>query len=91
MRKTHIANSGNPAVFYSLDAILAIGYKTNSKVAIEFRKWATKTLRQYIPKGYAINRKSIAQNYGEFLRAVESVQKLLPADGHIKADFGFNS
>lgn len=71
--------------FYNLDVILAVGYRANSKVAIEFRKWATKTLRQHIIGGYTINRKRIAKNYDEFLRAVESVKKLLPAGGRVKA------
>lgn len=85
MQKMHIANSDKPVAFYSLDVILAVGYRANSKVAIEFRKWATKTLRQHIIGGYTINRKRIAKNYDEFLRAVESVKKLLPAGGRVKA------
>jgi death-on-curing family protein len=71
--------------FYNLDVILAVGYRTNSAVAIKFRQWATKTLREHIIKGYTINRKRIAKNYDEFLQAVESVQKLLPAGEKVKA------
>lgn len=79
MQKMHIANSDKPVVFYSLDIILAVGYRTNSARAIEFRKWATKTLREYIINGYTINRRRIAKNYDSFMRAVESVRTLLPA------------
>jgi len=85
MQKMHIPNSDKPVVFYSLDVILAVGYRTNSKVAVDFRKWATKTLRGHIIKGYTINRKRIAKNCDEFLQAVESVQKLLPAGEKVKA------
>jgi hypothetical protein len=85
MQKMHIPNSDKPVAFYSLDVILAVGYRTNSKVAIEFRKWATKTLHQHIIQGYTINKKRIAKNYDEFLQAVDSVQKLLPADEQVKA------
>ena len=40
---------------YNLDAIIAVGYRVNSKKATRFRQWATKTLREYIQKGFVIN------------------------------------
>ena len=64
--------------YYNLDAILSVGYRVNSKNATVFRQWATRTLREHILKGYTINRSRIAKNYGEFLRAVDSVKKLIP-------------
>jgi len=57
----HIANSDKPVKFYSLDVVLAVGYRTNSKKAIEFRKWATSILKEYIFNGFAINREKITQ------------------------------
>lgn len=74
----HIANSDKPVNFYSLDVILAVGYRTNSKIAIEFRKWATKTLREYITKGYVLNKKQIRKNHADFIKAINSIQALLP-------------
>ena len=41
--------------FYNLDAIIAVGYRVNSKKATRFRQWATKTLREYIQKGFVLN------------------------------------
>lgn len=41
--------------FYSLDAIIAVGYRVNSKKATRFRQWATKSLREYIAKGFLLN------------------------------------
>ena len=41
--------------FYSLDAIIAVGYRVNSKKATRFRQWATQTLKEYIKKGYLLN------------------------------------
>lgn len=41
--------------FYSLDAIISVGYRVNSEKATKFRIWATQTLRNYIIKGYAID------------------------------------
>jgi len=80
MQKMHIANSDKPVAFYSLDVVLGVGYRANSKVAIEFRKWATKTLRGYITKGFVINPKRIKENYEEFQKAIEGMKKLLPKD-----------
>lgn len=40
---------------HNLDAIIAVGYRVNSKKATRFRQWAAKTLREYIQKGFVIN------------------------------------
>jgi len=82
----HTADDGKTyrVQFYNLDIILAVGYRTNSKRAIEFRKWATKTLREYITKGYTINRNRIAENYSAFMKSVSDIQALLPE--HIALD-----
>jgi prophage maintenance system killer protein len=77
----HTAEDGKTyqVQYYNLDVILAVGYRANSARAIEFRKWATKTLRSYIVDGYAINRSRIAKNYAQFLHVVEDIKQLLPA------------
>jgi len=41
--------------FYNLDMIIAVGYRVNSKQATQFRIWATKTLREFITKGFVLN------------------------------------
>ena len=41
--------------FYNLDAIIAVGYRVNSKKATQFRIWATRVLREYIIKGFALD------------------------------------
>lgn len=40
---------------YNLDSIIAVGYRVNSKKATRFRQWATKTLKEYITKGFVLN------------------------------------
>ena len=40
---------------YNLDAILSVGYRVNSKQGTQFRIWATRVLKDYLLKGYAIN------------------------------------
>jgi len=86
MQKMHIANSDKQVSLYSLDVILSVGYRTNSAKAISFRKWATKTLHNYIVDGYAINKSRITQNYRQFLEAVNDVKKLLPHDAIIDTE-----
>ncbi|MCR4285424.1 MAG: virulence RhuM family protein [Candidatus Kaiserbacteria bacterium] len=70
--------------YYNLDAIISVGYRVNSKVATQFRIWATKTLREYITKGYTINKKRVGKNYDAFMKAVSDVQSLLPE--HVTLD-----
>lgn len=59
--------------YYNLDVILSVGYRVDSKRATEFRKWATKTLKQYLVQGYALNQKRLEQIQGKF----EELQKTI--------------
>lgn len=47
---------------YNLDAIIAVGYRINSKKATEFRMWATKILKEYIVKGFSLNNEKLKNN-----------------------------
>lgn len=53
----HTANDGKiyQTNYYNLDAIIAVGYRVNSKEATKFRIWATQTLKEYIVKGFVLN------------------------------------
>jgi hypothetical protein len=56
----HVGNDGKQTystTFYSLDAILSVGYRVNSFNATQFRKWANGVLKDYILRGYAINQR----------------------------------
>ncbi len=86
MQKMHIANSDKPVGFYSLDIILAVGYRVNSVVAISFRKWVTTTLKQHITQGYTINANRITQNYDAFLYAVNEVKALVKDNAQLQTD-----
>jgi hypothetical protein len=46
---------------YNLDVIISVGNRVKSKVGIEFRKWATSKLKEYLLQGYAINQKRLQQ------------------------------
>ena len=67
--------------FYNLDAIIAVGYRVNSKKATQFRIWATGVLREYIIKGFALddvmlkNGRSFGHDcFKELLRRVRSIR-----------------
>ncbi|MBP6756982.1 MAG: virulence protein RhuM/Fic/DOC family protein [Bacteroidia bacterium] len=62
--------------YYNLDIILAVGYRTNSKIAIQFRQWVTQTLKQHITKGFTINESRIQQNKELFLKTIEDLKIL---------------
>ena len=47
---------------YNLDAIIAVGYRINSKKATEFRIWATKVLKEYLIKGFTLNDERLKNN-----------------------------
>lgn len=83
VQKMHIANSDKPVSFYSLDIILAVGYRINSKIATKFRRWATEVLKDHIIKGYTVNKERIAANYNLFLRALDDVKALLPENSRM--------
>jgi death-on-curing family protein len=86
MQKMHIANSDKPVEFYSLDIILAVGYRTNSARAIEFRKWATKTLKQHITKGFTINESILKKKESLYLQALEDLRLLSGNNKNIKTE-----
>ncbi len=57
---------------YNLDAIIAVGYRINSKKATQFRIWATKILREYLVNGYTLNTRRLA-------KSSESIEELKEA------------
>ena len=68
--------------FYNLDAIIAVGYRVNSRRATQFRIWATKVLREYIVKGFALDDNRLKQGgapfgkdyFRELLERVQSIR-----------------
>jgi hypothetical protein len=63
--------------FYNLDAIIAVGYRVNSKRATRFRIWATRVLREYLVNGFAIRQKKLAgpqQNFDNLQEALSFME-----------------
>lgn len=73
----HIPNSDKPIAFYSLDIILAVGYRTSSAKALKFRQWATKILREYIIDGHSLNKYKLEkspENIVELHKAISFIE-----------------
>ncbi len=62
VQKAHIAQSTKPVNRYTLDVILSVGYRVNSKIATKFRQWATQTLSGYIRDGAVLDEEKLAMN-----------------------------
>ena len=74
----HIANSDKPVATYSLDVIISVGYRVNSKRGTQFRIWATQRLKDYLVRGYALNEprlQQLAHNLGELEQTVKRIQQ----------------
>ena len=106
-----VQNEGNRKVsrevtFYSLDAIIAVGYRVNSKEATDFRIWATKTLKEYIKKGFVVNSEMLKNGpkfgkdyFDELLVKIKEIraserrfyQKITDIYSQCSADYDINS
>lgn len=64
---------------YSLDAIISVGYRVNSARATQFRIWATRILKDYIVRGYAINRERMRQ-LGQTVEVMKRVANSLDVE-----------
>ena len=53
------SSGGRKSKIYNLDVIISVGYRVKSKNGVIFRKWATKVLKDYMLKGYAVNQKRL--------------------------------
>ncbi len=62
---------------YNLDAVLAVGYRVNSKRATQFRVWATNTLRDYLLKGYVVNEKRLMEAHENRLKELQQAHNFM--------------
>ena len=90
MQKMHFAFSDKPVVLYSLDVIISVGYRVNSKQGTRFRIWATQVLKDHIVKGYTVNEQRFreqAEKLIEMRRTVELMARTL-ADQELVSETG---
>lgn len=65
--------------YYNLDAIISVGYRVNSKRGTQFRQWATQRLKDYLVKGFALNKKRLQEaeyRFSELKQAVGLLEKV---------------
>ena len=55
VQNLHISGSGRPVKFYDLDVIISVGYRVKSHRGVQFRKWATGLIKEYLIKGFTMN------------------------------------
>lgn len=75
----HTASDGKTykTQYYNLDAVIAVGYRVNSKRATQFRIWATGRLRDYLLKGFLVNQDRLKEQSQAKLKELEGATKLL--------------
>ncbi|MDE3023408.1 MAG: virulence protein RhuM/Fic/DOC family protein [Pseudomonadota bacterium] len=61
--------------FYSLDAVISVGYRVNSRKGTQFRQWATQRLREYLVQGYSLNQVRFEKNAAELQQALVLIRK----------------
>ncbi len=76
----HTANDGKnyTTKYYNLDMIISVGYRVNSKRGVQFRKWASSILKEYMLQGYSLNKdKLITSKIKELQSAIDLISETL--------------
>ena len=66
----HVNGVKKPVPYYSLDVIISVGYRVHSKRGTAFRIWARKIIKDYLVKGYAVNKRIHSEQIGELRQLV---------------------
>ena len=79
-----------PVAFYSLDVIISVGYRVKSQRGTQFRIWANKVLKEYLIKGYAVNKTLTEQRYTELKQLVNVLGRTVKAQEALTSDDALN-
>lgn len=79
-----------PVAFYSLDVIISVGYRVKSQRGTQFRIWANKVLKEYLIKGYAVNKALTEQHYTELKQLVTALGRTVKAQEALTSDDALN-
>ena len=76
--------------FYSLDVIISVGYRVKSQRGTQFRIWANKVLKDYLVKGYAVNKTLTEQRYTELKQLVNVLGRTVKTQETLTSDDALN-
>ena len=76
--------------FYSLDVIISVGYRVKSQRGTQFRIWANRVLKEYLVKGYAVNKALTEQHYAELKQLVSVLGRTVKAQEALTSDDALN-
>ena len=79
-----------PVAFFSLDVIISVGYRVKSQRGIQFRIWANKVLKEYLVKGYAVNKALTEQRYTELKQLVTVLGRTVKAQEALTSEDALN-
>lgn len=79
-----------PVAFYSLDVIISVGYRVKSQRGTQFRMWANRVLKEYLVKGYAVNKALTEQRYTELKQLVTVLGRTVKAQEALTSDDALN-
>lgn len=79
-----------PVAFYSLDVIISVGYRVKSQRGMQFRIWANRVLKEYLVKGYAVNKALTEQRYTELKQLVTVLGRTVKAQEALTSDDALN-
>ena len=79
-----------PVAFYSLDVIISVGYRVKSQRGTQFRIWANRVLKEYLVKGYAVNKALTEQHYAELKQLVSVLGRTVKAQEALTSDDALN-
>lgn len=77
VQKMHIPPADKPIAFYNLDVIISVGYRVKSPEGVRFRQWASRVLKDYLVRGYALDRRRLEANASELETALQLVRSTL--------------
>ena len=77
-------------VLYNLDVIISVGYRVKSQRGTQFRIWANKVLKEYLVKGYAVNKALTEQRYSELKQLVAVLGRTVKAQEALTSDDALN-